>query len=421
MSSRPSSLSRRDLLRAGAALGVAPAWLRGLERRAQDRERVVVCVELNGGNDGLNTVAPVGDDLYHRARPDLAVTARDGHPLDDHHRWHPSLARTARRFADGGVAVVQGVGYPRPNLSHFSSLDVWHSGTRTSPAPATGWLGRLADATVAPDVETRPAYDPLTLLAIGHDVAPHALRAERGMPVAVPSLDRSVIPTAPEGAGGMEAASRRAVLEALERTSASRGTGRDARIAAAARAARQAALDLAVARDFEPRAEWPDSSLARHLGLVARVLSKGLPTRFFLVSQRGYDTHAIQGAPHAQLLGDLDAALHAFLTELEARELLDRVLVVTISDFGRRVAQNGQGAGAGTDHGAASIQMLFGAGIEPGLHGPPADLERLDENGNLRHLVDFREVYAGVIGGWLGADPKAVLGDSFRPHPALRS
>ncbi|MEM9379394.1 MAG: DUF1501 domain-containing protein [Planctomycetota bacterium] len=414
-----NTLSRRDLLRAGAALGVAPAWLRGLEARATERERVVVCVELNGGNDGLNTVVPVGDDLYHRARPDLAIAARDGHPLDDHHRWHPGLSRTARRFADGGVAVVQGVGYPRPNLSHFSSLDVWHSGVRSAPTPSTGWLGRLADATVAPDVEARPAYDPLTLLAVGHDVAPHALRAERGMPVAVPSLDRSAVPTAPAGAGGMEAASRRAVLESLERASAARGAGRDARIAAAARAARQVALDLAVARDFEARAEWPDSTLALRLNLVARVLSKGLPTRFFLVSQGGYDTHANQGGPHAGLLADLDAALHAFLAELEARGLLDRVLVLTTSDFGRRVAQNGEGAGAGTDHGAASIQMLFGGGIQPGLHGPPPDLEGLDENGNLRHRVDFREVYAGVIGSWLGADPEAVLGEPFRPHASL--
>ncbi|MEM9799234.1 MAG: hypothetical protein AAGA20_02845, partial [Planctomycetota bacterium] len=140
-----STFPRRDVLRAGAALGAAPFWLRGMESAARERDRIVVCLELNGGNDGLNTVAPVADDLYQRARPNLAVGPKDGHALDDHHRWHPSLGRIARRVADGEVAVVQGVGYPDSNLSHFTSLDVWHSGTRTWPAPPTGWIGRIAD------------------------------------------------------------------------------------------------------------------------------------------------------------------------------------------------------------------------------------------------------------------------------------
>jgi len=413
------SFSRRELLRAGAALSAAPAWLRGLERAARERDRVLVVVQLHGGNDGLNTVAPVADDLYHRARPHLGLGPKEGHPLDEHHRWHPGLARTARRFADGGVAVVQGVGYPSPNLSHFSSLDIWHSGTRRTPAPATGWMGRLADASHGADASERPAYDPLTLLAIGPDVAPHALRAARGMPVAVPSLERSQIASAPADASAMEARARLNVLERLERASATRGASREARVAASARAARQVALDLASARDFEARVEWPKGRLARDLNLAARVIARGLPTRFFFVSQTGYDTHALQAAPHRALLAELDAALDAFLAELEARELGDRVLVMTISDFGRRVTENGTRQEAGTDHGAASIQMLLGAGIAPGLHGPPPDLGDLDEDGNLRHRVDFREVYAGVVARWLGADPEAVLDEPFAPHPCV--
>jgi len=422
---RQHSLSRRELLQAGAALGLAPAWLRGLDAGSLGAERVVVCIQLNGGNDGLNTVAPVGDDIYHRLRPHLSLETAKGPALKDpalgeHHRWHPSLARTARRFADGGVAVVQGVGYPSPNLSHFTSLDFLHSGTCRAPLPATGWMGRVVDATPGKDAKQRTVHDPLTLLAIGPDVAPHMMRAKIAMPVAVPSLEKSVVRAAPAGASAMEEQARRAVLESLERASAAKGVGRDARIAAAAHAARQVAVELARAKDFEPRVEWPDSRLARDLNLAARVISRGLATRFFFVSQAGYDTHAVQGAPHAALLAEFDGALAAFLDELAARELQDRVLVMTISDFGRRAAQNGKGKSAGTDHGAASIQMLFGGGIEPGLHGPPPDLANLDENGNLRHRVDFREVYTSIIGRWLGADPKAVLGETFAPHPCVR-
>jgi uncharacterized protein (DUF1501 family) len=413
-------LSRRELLQRAAALGALPAWLAPFARgaaHAADPElsdRCVVVVQLLGGNDGLNTLAPVGDDLYHRARPSLAIRPNEGLPLDEHHRWHPSLVHLARRYAEGGVAALQGVGYPGPNLSHFTSLDIWHSASVTTPLPATGWLGRLADTTRA------GRYPPLTLLALGHDVAPHALRAERGLPVAVPRLEDAAIAVAPRGAAPDESEARRAALVALERGAAN-STPAAARLTAGVRAARQVALDLARAADFTPRVEWPKDNLARDLQLVVRVIEKRLPSRFFFVSQAGYDTHALQREPHADLLRALDGALHAFLSELAARGLAERVLVMTMSDFGRRVRQNGFGDRAGTDHGAASMQLLLGAGSVPGLHGAPPDLAQLDEHGNLRHTVDFRSVYAGVIQRWLGADPEPVLGPGFVPHAALRS
>ncbi|MEZ6015530.1 MAG: DUF1501 domain-containing protein [Planctomycetota bacterium] len=442
--------SRRELLRRAAVLGAAPAWLRacapglpddggaqaagaGIAAEAAARaERCVVVVQLNGGNDGLNTLAPVGDDLYFKARPSLGIAAAEGLALGEsgrapdagHHRWHPSLVHTARRFREGQVAAIQGVGYPDPNLSHFTSLDIWHSGTTRMPLPATGWLGRAADATRAGE------YPPLTLLALGQDVAPRMLRAARGLAVAVPRLEDAAIAAAPRGASMAEEAARRAVLETLQRAATEEAGGVDGagagsqsaqglRLAAGARAARQVALDLARAEDFTPKFAWPKSELARDLELVARVIDKRLPTRFFFVSQPGYDTHALQREPHAALLRDLDEALHAFLGELAARGLSDRVLVMTMSDFGRRVRQNGFGERAGSDHGAASMQLLFGAGITPGLHGAPPDLAHLDEHGNLRHTTDFREVYAGVIERWLGLPSAPILGATFAPHGAL--
>jgi len=410
-------LTRRELLARAAALSALPTWLAPLARAAADgpraSDRCVVIVQLDGGNDGLNTLAPVGDDLYHRLRPSLALKPGAGHRVDAHYAWHPALARLARRFADGGVAVVQGVGYPEPNLSHFTSLDIVQSGTTAVPLPATGWLGRAADARQPGE------YPPLTLLALGQDVAPRALRAARGLPVAVPRLEDAAVRAAPAGADEADERARRRALEAFARPAAQPGAA--THVAAAARAAKQVALDLARAADFTPAVEWPDSALARDLQLVARVLDKGLPTRFFHVAQGGYDTHAIQAEPHAALLSALDGALDAFLRELTARGLHERVLILTVSEFGRRVAQNGFGDRAGTDHGAASLQLALGAGIEPGIHGPPPDLAALDPHGNLRHTTDFRTVYAGVLQRWLGVDAGAVLGAPFAPHPALRA
>ncbi len=407
-------LTRRELLTRAALLSAVPAWLQRAATAAPSAsERCVVIVQLDGGNDGLNTLAPVGDDLYHRLRPSLALRPDAGHRVDEHFAWHPALSRLARRFAEGGVAVVQGVGYPEPNLSHFTSLDIVQSGTTATPLPATGWLGRAADAAFEGE------YPPLTLLALGQDVAPRVLRAVRGMPVAVPRLADAAVRVAPANADEADERARRRVLEALARGTREQDSA--AHVAAAARAAKQVALDLARAEDFTPAVEWPDSPLARDLQLVARVIDKGLPTRFFHVAQGGYDTHALQAEPHANLLGTLDAALDAFLRELTARKLHERVLVLTVSEFGRRVAQNGFGERAGTDHGAASLQLALGAGIVPGLHGAAPNLAELDAHGNLRHTVDFRSVYAGVLQRWLGLDAAAVLGARFNAHPALRA
>jgi uncharacterized protein (DUF1501 family) len=420
-------LNRRTFLHRAALLGAVPPWLLRVQEAARAElaglapesgvaaraQRCVVVVELNGGNDGLNTIAPVEDDLYHRARPSLAITKAAGLPLDDHNRWHPSLVHVARRFTAGEVAAVQGIGYAQPNLSHFSSLDMWHSGHLRAPLPAEGWLGRAADLVLPEDAS------PLSLLALGRDVAPHLMRAQRLLPAAVPRLEAAALEAAPRDASMGEAAARRAALEALERGGAT--SPHAVRLAAGARAARQVAEELARAATFEPKVEWPASDLARDLELVARVLAHGLPTRFFFVSQGGYDTHALQATPHAALLRDLDLCLNAFLGELAARGLADRVLVVTLSEFGRRVRQNGFGDRAGTDHGAASMQLLLGAGVEPGLYGPPPDLANLDADGNLVHRVDFRTVVASIVERWLGADSEVILGERLPLHAALRA
>jgi uncharacterized protein (DUF1501 family) len=395
----PMQPTRRAVV-GGALLSLSAArWLNGLP----SGERALVVVQLRGGNDGLNTVVPRDNDHYRRARPELALEPSALLPLNDDWGWHPALAHTARRFAAGGAAVVQGVGHPRPNLSHFRSQDIWDVGSVAEPRPTEGWMGRECDLALG----EHPS--PLAMLAFGRDVLPRAMGAKRALACAVPSIERYRVRTAPEGQADAAEARRRAI-EALNP-----GAGEPslARLADAARAARASTTELARVARNPAKAEYPPTKLGRELALAARVLAAGLPTRFIYVTQDGYDTHVAQLGIHANLLADLDAALDAFQLDLERSGIADKVLVMTISDFGRRVAQNGVERTAGTDHGAASMMLLLGAGVRAGLHGSAPDLADLDGHGNLKHRTDFRQVYATVIEDWLGGDAPAVLGGTF--------
>lgn len=408
-------MNRREFLLAStgtaASLAAGPGWWRALPGSAAGTPgRRLVVLMLDGGNDGLNTLAPVGDDAYRRARPALALGERDVHRVDELNGFHPALARTAERFREGGVAILRGVGYPGSNLSHFRSRDIWESASLVLPMPETGWLGRLVDR-LAPG-----GGDPTAMLSVGGVTTPVALRAERHLAYAVPDRERFRVRSGPPDASPAEAEARRRMLETLNREAAGAPAVSDS---VAAASASIDAIERALARP--PRAEYPEGDLARDLGIVARVIDAELSTRCFYVTQGGYDTHAAQADVHAALLGELDAALDAFLTDLAALGKLEETLVLVFSEFGRRVAENGVGPTAGTDHGAASLVALFGGGIRPGLHGPQPRLEELDASGNLIHTTDFRSVYADVVQGWFGVEPADVLGGAFPRAGVVRS
>lgn len=410
----PVELTRRRFLGAcaggAAALLAAPAWLSAAARTAAGRDRVLVLLQLRGGNDGLNTVVPKEDPLYHRARPDLRLNPTELHPLDDLHGFHPSLANLARRYAEGGVALVRGVGYEHTNLSHFRSQDIWDCASTALPLPPRGWLG------AACDTWDGAGASPLVMLALGRDVLPRAMRAERALACAVPSVEAYRIEAAPAGAAPGLAQRRNELIDLMNPPQEAE---RLAPFTAAVAAARASIDELAAAHGADAGASYPPGKLARDLQLAARVITSGLPTRFVYVTQDDYDTHGFQAGTHRQLLADLDGALDAFLADLAAHGALDRVLVMTISEFGRRVAQNGAGESAGTDHGAAGVQLFLGGGVRGGLYGPPDDLERLDEVGNLVPAIDFRRSYATALGPWLGADAEAALGGRYEPLQVL--
>lgn len=400
--------TRRNVLAGALALPAARAW--PAFPRAAPLHRTLVVVQLRGGNDGLNTVVPREDDRYRDLRPDLALPARRLLPLDERFGFHPALERTARRYAEGEVCVVQGVGYPGPNLSHFRSQDVWDAADPVEPLPPTGWMGRDCDAALGGDPS------PLAMLALGRDVLPHAMRAERALACAVPSLGRYRIRSMPRGAGRDVAAARRRAIDALNPPSDDPGRERLAEAAVAARASIEELNRVAGA---EARADYPNGKLGSELALAARVITSGLPTRYVMVTQDGYDTHATQASTHRRLLAELDAALDAFLTDLAAHGAQHRALVMTVSEFGRRPAQSGIGRTAGTDHGSASMQLLLGPGARGGRAGAPVDLERLDEDGNPLHAIDFRQVFATVIEDWLGGDAGRALAGRFEKLEVL--
>lgn len=399
-----TSLTRRQVLVAGAALPACAALPMAAAGGPEPApvQRTLVVVQLRGGNDGLNTIVPHTDDRYYRARPDLAIPAGRILPLDDHHGFHPALARTARRYAEGQVAVIQGVGYPAPNLSHFRSQDIWDAADDRHPLPATGWMGRDCDRLAGP-------LSPLNMIALGRDVLPHAMRAEHALACAVPSLERYRIQAAPQGSGDAEVDARRRAIEALNPPD----TGGALQPLAAAAAAARASIDaLAQVAADEAQVEYPRSKLAAELALTARMIASGMPVRHVYVTQDGYDTHAAQAGAHRGLLATVDGAIDAFLRDLAAEGLEDRALVMTVSEFGRRLKQNGVGAEAsGTDHGAASMQLLYGPMVRAGRIGAALDLDDLDNDGNPRHRIDFRCVYAGILEDWLGGDARHSVGE----------
>ncbi len=437
----PDLRTRREFLRTtvlGAALtGSAPAFLTStwaaMDARTRDAAvqtptgrdaTILVVLQMAGGNDGLNTLVPYRNDHYHRARRRLALPENDLLRIDDSLAWHPAL-KGFRSLADQGrLSVIQGVGYPNPNRSHFRSTEIWQTASDADRVVREGWIGRFFDHACA-------GADPTVGVHIGRQM-PQAFtaRTPTGISLAGPAgglgrrapgrNDASMMGAA--GGMGMDAgdgaedpddtedsgasieslggapSGPQAVLDFLDRTAL------DARISSSR-------VREILGRVGGPVAGYPDSALGQSLSTIGRLIAGGLPTRVYYVSQGGYDTHRDQAGTHARLLGDLGDSIRAFVDDLKGQGNLDRVLLMTFSEFGRRVAENASG---GTDHGAAGLLFLAGGkprsllcGRYPSL--APEDLVR----GDLAYQVDFRRVYADILEGWLGTPSEPVLGGKF--------
>ncbi|MEM6333279.1 MAG: DUF1501 domain-containing protein [Planctomycetota bacterium] len=385
-------------------------------------ERVLVVVQLSGGNDGLNTVAPVGSRAYYNARRSIAIAEGQALMVDSRGiGLHPQLGEVHELIADRRGAVVQGVGYPNPNRSHFASMDIWHTAD-PSGGRGAGWIGKAFDAqSQAGDSGS------MGCISIGNE-APLAAHGESFKPVAFESADlfrwtaedihpavaetyrelqqaevASAEPVALPGGGtlpmGPEAAT--------DATAFVQRTAMDAQVAS---------MKVRRAVSAEPRTRFPGHGLARQLRSVAAMIHAELPTRVYYVSMGGFDTHANQQGRHFQLMRQFSESVGAFQAELEATGHADRVVTVAFSEFGRRVAQNASG---GTDHGAAGPVFVFGPQMPQRLVGAHPSLTDLDR-GDLKYKIDFRQVYAELLDNWLELDSMAALGQRYR-HPGIFS
>jgi uncharacterized protein (DUF1501 family) len=407
---------RREFLKASAVGGVVAVgagipspWMRALAEGSKGDDRILVVIQMSGGNDGLNTVVPYGDEAYRKARPQLGIAADQVLKINDQLGFHPSLRGVAKLLESGRFSIVQGVGYERPNRSHFESMDIWHTCQRKEGRVGEGWLGRWIASTGSGD-----SADSLGL-HLGREQQPLAMVA-RGVQVpSIASVDQFRLKGTQGGDGGAADGSGAAVMPAA----AASKTGGDplldflessTEVAVAASARLDAALRSAPV-GVGGGGEFPATGLGEKLGVVSRLIRAGLSTRVYYVTLDGFDTHAQQPAAHAALLRQWSDAVAAFVESLGEAGQGERVLVMTFSEFGRRVAEN---ASQGTDHGAAAPVFFCGPSLAQGVIGNLPSLTDLDD-GDLKHAIDFRQLYATIIERWFGVPSQAILGAKYEP------
>lgn len=404
-------ISRRGFLKSAAvfsSIGVAPAFLTRTAEGARPAiegfkdDRILVVAQLGGGNDGLNTLVPYSNDIYYRVRPTIGLKKDRLIRINDDLAANDKLAEFMKLYDNGEVAIVQGVGYPNPDRSHFRSMEIWHTASESDEFLGHGWIGRYFDNCCS------GAARPQAGVALGKE-RPQAFDGGRGIGVAFES---------PQSYGwrpGKGADTPRN----FERINAAQNPVNDtldflrhttSNAIMSSYEVREAAARVGMKPGAHPMRRDGDP-----LQTVAALIRGGLQTRIYYVSVSGFDTHANQLGTHDNLLERCSAALARFQATLKQDGNADRVLTMVFSEFGRRVAQNASG---GTDHGTAAPMFLVGSKVRPGLYGPLPDLNDLEEQ-DLKFTTDFRSVYATVLKHWFSVGPEQVLNRDFKTLPLI--
>jgi uncharacterized protein (DUF1501 family) len=358
--------------------------------------RTIVVVTLYGGNDGLNTVIPYADKAYYDARPELAYKPEEVLHLDSRLGLNPGMLGFQKLFQQKKLAIVRGIGYPKPDHSHFRSMDIWQTGQPDRPGN-TGWLGRWLDATGA---------DPLRAVSF-ESVLPPLLAGATTAGAAVPLTNSGTATTRAREvfAAFAQASAGEPELQAR----AARSYGDLVEVVEMIKAVSENAASASPTADTDrPQSTGTGgrTDLGDQLDLVARCVEANVTTRVFSVSLGGFDTHADEKVAQQRLLTDLDTSVTAFVERMATTEAGRKVVVAIYSEFGRRVRAN---ASDGTDHGTASDFFVLGAPVHGGFYGEQPSLAKLDD-GDLRFTTDYRDVYATLLHGVLDADPGALLG-----------
>ncbi|HTE28778.1 MAG TPA: DUF1501 domain-containing protein [Chryseolinea sp.] len=390
-------VSRRKFIKhsllASSGTLLIPSFLKALEHPATTlAERKVVVIQLSGGNDGLNTVVPYRNDVYYKSRPGIAVSSAQVLKASNELGFNPGLTKLNDLYDRGYLAVLNNVGYPNPDRSHFRSMDIWQSASGSESSLTTGWVGRFLDASCNGCATHRAIEldDTLSLALKGDSM--------KGMAMKNPEkLYRSVHDTIFNDVvtqnllNDVEGQSLRYLYKTMAETKSSA----------------ELIHQHAIARSSQ--ATYPDTEFSKRLKTIAELIKADLNTRVYYVSLAGFDTHVNQQNQHQRLLETYANGVHAFITDLGS-QLMKDVLILTFSEFGRRVTQNGSG---GTDHGTANNVFLFSGSLkQKGFINESPDLSSLDE-GDLIHRVDFRSVYASILEKWLEVPSQNILKRSF--------
>jgi uncharacterized protein (DUF1501 family) len=372
----------------------------------KNKERILVVVQLDGGNDGLNTVVPYRDPEYIKHRPRLYLPEKGLHKIDDRIALHPSLADFDKLLQRRQLTIVQSVGYPNPNRSHFESMAIWQTARLEPLADTPGSLARALDRQ-----PLTPGSDSAGL-HISDTALPQALLGSQRHVPSLASLEQ--FRRRLGMAEGKTANAQRAALDQISAaTQAKPGSLLDfverSTLITHASSARLESIGQTAAGDY------PFFTLAQRLKLIAQLIKAGLTTSIYYTQLGGFDTHADQLDVHGFLLRELSESLQAFLNEMNKAGEGKRIIVLVFSEFGRRLKENGS---AGTDHGTAAPVFVLGEPVQGGLLGPYPNLQDL-QDGDPKHAVDFRSIYATVLDRWLASDSTAVLGKRFRHLPLL--
>ncbi len=392
-------MKRRDFLKqsvfASAGSMLIPAFLKPFELIAKSNlsgHKNLVIIQLSGGNDGLNTIVPYGNDVYYQLRNTIAISQSEIIKLNAMQGLNPALAPLKEIYDQGWMSIINNVGYPNPNRSHFRSMDIWQSASDSNQFLSTGWIGRYLDS------NCQMCKYPYNAIEVD-DTLSLTLKGDTKKGIALQNPDKLFRTTNTPFFGKLIEHDKEHLDEdnlgylykTMIETYSSAGYIKER------------------TKNYENNFVYPESAFAKKLKTVARFLLSGLDTRVYYVSLSGFDTHVNQIAQQKKLFTQFSEGMNAFVKELNNNKKLDDTLVIAFSEFGRRVAQN---ASRGTDHGTANVMMLFGGQLKKqGIFNDAPDLNDLDA-GDLKYKVDFRDVYATVLNKWLNVDNKLILPDA---------
>jgi uncharacterized protein (DUF1501 family) len=391
-------LKRKEFIQIGSlatASFMVPKFLKAFEsgQMVPPGNKVVVVLQLSGGNDGLNTVIPVRNDLYYKARPKLGIEKNSALLLNDDVGLHPALTGFKSLYDDGSLGIMNNVGYPNPDRSHFRSMDIWQSGSKSEEYIYTGWVGRYLDAQCAGCDKPTQALeidDTLSLALKGEHVKGLAMKdPQRLYGTSNEKFFKDVLADHKDEPGEQP-------VDYLYKTMAETVSSAD--------------YIFQQSKLHPTKAAYPNSGLAQSLKTIASLIFSDINTKVYYVSLGSFDTHINQAAQQQRLFAEMNDAITAFVNDLKSNNRFQDVLLMSFSEFGRRVSQNASG---GTDHGTANNMFFVGGGLkQKGLLNAMPDLAELNE-GDLKHSVDFKQVYATVLNRWLDTDDKKILGKQF--------